>query len=132
MPRDEVGMEVREDDMGDAQAMLLGERQVLLNVALRIDHRGDAGGLVADQIRRVREAIQIKLVEDHALEFAQLWPSIHAENFLDSAPPSPVHSLWADARLQPSRSRRSRSRYRRSRRPFLPRNPISSSSMRAC
>jgi hypothetical protein len=41
------------------------ERQILIDVALRIDHGGGCGLLVADEIRRVGKAMQIELVEDH-------------------------------------------------------------------
>ena len=43
-----------------------GVLDVLLDVALRVDDRGDAGGLVGDQVRGVREAAQVVLLEDHA------------------------------------------------------------------
>ena len=58
-------MKVGEEDVRDAQAVLGGEREVLLDVALRIDDRRGLRLLVADQIGRVREAIQIELLEDH-------------------------------------------------------------------
>ena len=41
MAGDEVGVEVRQEDVRDAQAVLVGEREVLVDVALRIDDRGD-------------------------------------------------------------------------------------------
>jgi hypothetical protein len=53
----------------DAKLMLGGERQVLFDVALGIDNAGCAGLLVADDVGRVRQTIQIKLMEDHALHF---------------------------------------------------------------
>src|SRR5262249_21161101 len=65
MTGDEVGVEVGEEDVRDAQAVRVGEGQVLIDVALRGDDGCGAGLLVADQVRRVREAIQIELVEDH-------------------------------------------------------------------
>ena len=66
MTGDEVRVQVGEEDVRDTQAVLRGERQVLLDVALRIDDRGGAGGLVADQVRGMGQAVQIELVEDHA------------------------------------------------------------------
>ena len=54
------------NDVRDRQAVLGGERQVLLDVALRIDDRRGVRLLVADEIRRVRQAIQVELVQDHA------------------------------------------------------------------
>ena len=61
----EVGMEVREEDVLDSQTMLGGEREVLIHVTLRVDDGGRVRLLVADQIRGVREAIQIKLLQNH-------------------------------------------------------------------
>jgi len=58
---------VREDDVLDAKLMVGGERDVLFDVALGIDDARRAGLLVADDVRRVRQAIQIKLMKDHAL-----------------------------------------------------------------
>ena len=63
---EEVGVQVRQEHVRDAQAVLAREREVLLDVALRIDDGGHAGVLVADEIRRVRETVQIELLEDHA------------------------------------------------------------------
>ena len=89
------------------------------------------GLLVADQIRRVRQAIEIELVQDHASSCAKirgLWPSIHAGNFSDSAPRSPARSPLG--RLPGGRRMRAAARRRsRPRRP--PASPISSSSTRA-
>ena len=70
MAGDEIGVEVGEEDVRDPQAVLLGEGQVLVDVALRVDDRGRPGRLVADEIRRVRQAVQIELLEDHWLESA--------------------------------------------------------------
>ena len=46
----EVGMEVREEDVLDLETMLGGEREVLIDVTLRIDDRGRVRLLVADEI----------------------------------------------------------------------------------
>ena len=45
--------------------MLGGERQVLIAVTLRIDDGRRAGRLVGDQVRRVGQAVQIELLENH-------------------------------------------------------------------
>ena len=66
MTGDEIRMQMREEDVRDPQAARLRERQVLIDVALRIDDRSDPRLLVGDQIRRVRQAVQIELMEDHA------------------------------------------------------------------
>src|ERR1700736_3211656 len=70
MTRDEIGVQVRQEDVCDAKAVRFREGQILIDVALRIYHGGDACLLVADEIRGVGEAVQIKLMEDHALASA--------------------------------------------------------------
>ena len=62
---DEVGVEVGEEDVRDPQAVLGGEGEVLIDVALRVDDGRRVRLLVADEIRRVCEAIQIELLQDH-------------------------------------------------------------------
>ena len=49
MAGEEIGVQVGQHDVRDPQPVLLGKGQVLLDVALRIDDRGDPGQLVADQ-----------------------------------------------------------------------------------
>ena len=46
-----VGVVVGLEDVLDAHAEVAGEAQVLVDVQPRVDHRGDAGLLVADQVR---------------------------------------------------------------------------------
>jgi hypothetical protein len=58
-------VEMGEEDVRDPQIVLGGERQVLIDVALRVDDGRDMRLFVADQIRRVREAIQVELLQDH-------------------------------------------------------------------
>ena len=62
---DEVGVEMRQQHVLDAQPALGRKGDVLIDVPLRIHDGRDAGGLVADEIRRVREARQIELVQHH-------------------------------------------------------------------
>ena len=45
--------------------MIRSERHVLIDIALRIDNRGQAAPLVAHKIRRVRQTVQIELSQDH-------------------------------------------------------------------
>ena len=71
MARDEVRVEVREDDVADRQAVFSGERHVLIDVTLRIDDGSCRRLLVANQIRRMSEAIQVELVEDHWISSRQ-------------------------------------------------------------
>ena len=65
MSADEVGVEVRLDDVGDREAALRRLLQVDLDVALRIHDGRDPLG--ADQVGRLGEAGQVELLEvDHA------------------------------------------------------------------
>ena len=48
-----------------AHAHVAREREVVLDVELRVDHRGHAGVLVADQIGRAAEVVVGDLAEDH-------------------------------------------------------------------
>jgi hypothetical protein len=66
MAGDEVGVEMRQDHMFDAQPVLFGVRHILLDVALWIDDGGNAALLIPDDVGRVREAIQVELMKDHA------------------------------------------------------------------
>ena len=59
-------MEVSEEDVADVQAEFIGVRQVLLDIALRVDDDRSRAGLVSDEIRRMREAAQIVLFQNHA------------------------------------------------------------------
>ena len=62
---EEVGVEVREEDVLDPAAAALGVGDVLVDVALRVDDGRDAGCLVGDEVRRVGEAAEVVLLEDH-------------------------------------------------------------------
>ena len=64
MACDEVGVKMREDDVLDSKRVIGRERKILIDVALRIDDGGGVRLLVADQIRRVRQAGEIELLED--------------------------------------------------------------------
>jgi hypothetical protein len=57
---------VREEDVCDAKVVIRGERQILIDVALRVDHGGGAGLLVGNDVGGMCQAVQIKLLEDHA------------------------------------------------------------------
>src|SRR5262245_12011083 len=58
-------MQVRFDDALDAQAMLGRVIEIDVHVAAGIDHYRASGSFVADQIRRVRQAGQVMLRENH-------------------------------------------------------------------
>jgi len=52
--------------------------QIALDVTLGIDDGGCAGLLVTDQVRSVREAIEIELLEDHvSLGFVEVAKQYH-------------------------------------------------------
>jgi hypothetical protein len=65
MAGDEVRVEVREEDVRNAEAVPGGEFKVLADVALRIDDGSRARLLVPDQVRCVCKAIEIELLENH-------------------------------------------------------------------
>ena len=71
VPGHEVGVEVREEHVLDAQPVLGGEREVVIDVTLRVDHRGAVRLLVADQVRGVGEAIQVELLQNHRASLAE-------------------------------------------------------------
>jgi len=58
-------VKVGEKDVADRQTMAIRLIQVFLHIALWIDDRGLTRLLVADQVRRVGKAVQIKLFKDH-------------------------------------------------------------------
>ena len=63
--RDVVGVVVRLEDVLDVDTEEAGEAQVLVDVELGIDDRGDAGVLVADQIAGAAQVVMDQLAEDH-------------------------------------------------------------------
>jgi hypothetical protein len=50
--------------MVDPEVAIARTLQILIDVPLRIDDRRDAAGLVRDEIRGVREALQVELLEN--------------------------------------------------------------------
>ena len=66
MAGDEVGVEVREEDVADLEAECVGVVEILLDVALRVDDDGGVAGFVAEKIRGVGEAAEVVLFQDHA------------------------------------------------------------------
>ena len=65
---DEVGVEVREEDVLDRVSAGLGVGQVVVDVALRIDHRGRLRLLVGDHVRGVRQAREVVLLDLHGMD----------------------------------------------------------------
>jgi hypothetical protein len=66
MSSDEIGVEMRQEYVLDLKSVLGGKRDVLVRVALRINDGCRAGLLVSNNVRGVRQARQIELLEDHA------------------------------------------------------------------
>jgi hypothetical protein len=64
MPGDEVSVKVGQEHVPDPAAEPVGVLDVLVNITLRIDHRGDAASLISHQVRRMRQAPQVVLPED--------------------------------------------------------------------
>ncbi len=67
--RQEVGVEMREDDMLDPETEPAGIGEVAVDVALRVDHRGETALLVADEIGGMCKAAEVVLLEDHRPAF---------------------------------------------------------------
>ncbi|MGB0097145.1 MAG: hypothetical protein WBP81_31965 [Solirubrobacteraceae bacterium] len=65
MARDEVRVEMGEKHMADLAAQPVSVLEVLLDVPLRVDNRGDAAVLIGDQIRGVRQTAEVELLQDH-------------------------------------------------------------------
>ena len=63
MPADEIGMQMRFNDVLDLQSVCARFVQVDADVALRIDHAGHA--LRTEHVGSVRQARQIELLEIH-------------------------------------------------------------------
>src|SRR6185503_15655606 len=59
---DEVRMKVRQEHVGNSEVVIRRERQILIDVALRIDDDGGAALLVGNDVGGMRETVQIKLL----------------------------------------------------------------------
>ena len=60
--RDEVGVEVRQEHVGDAQPVFGRETDIAVDIALRVDDGGDSGLFVTDDVGGVRQAIEVELL----------------------------------------------------------------------
>ena len=65
MPGDKIGVEMRQEHVLDLEAVLGGKRDVLVDVALRVNDGCRACRLVSNEVGGVRQARQIELLEDH-------------------------------------------------------------------
>ena len=87
MAGDEVGVEVREEDVTDLEAELVSVVEILLDVALRVDDDGGVAGFVAEQVGGVGEAAKIVLFQDHVCSQGVLivCPSMNSRCHIDCA-----------------------------------------------
>ena len=67
-----VGVVVGLEDVLDPHAHVAREREVLLDVELRVDDRGDARVLVTDEVRGAAEVVVGDLAEDHRRPFTRV------------------------------------------------------------
>ena len=86
-----VVVEMRLDDVGDAQVALPGRGQVHVDVAPGVDHRGNARIVVGEQRRQVPQTVDDELLDPHR-------PSLHradrrAGPHIITRPPSTA-STW--------------------------------------
>jgi hypothetical protein len=65
MPGNEVGMEVRQEDVSKLKSEFLRVRQVSFNIALWIDNDRSRACFVPQQVGGMRQATQIILFENH-------------------------------------------------------------------
>ena len=61
----EVGVDVGEHNEFDAEVVLGGVRQIILDVAARIDDDGPSAALIGDEVGRLGQTVQIELFQDH-------------------------------------------------------------------
>jgi hypothetical protein len=66
MSGDEIGVEMGQEYLLDLKTVLGGKGDVLVRIALRVNDGSRAGLLVFNNVRGVRQARQIELLEDHA------------------------------------------------------------------
>ena len=65
MARDEVRVQVGQENVLDLEVVLDGERDVAIDVALRVDDGRHTRLLVTDEVGRVGETAEVELLEDH-------------------------------------------------------------------
>jgi hypothetical protein len=63
----EIGVEMGQEDVPDFERVFEGERDVLIDVPLRVHNGCRARRFVSNQVGGMRQARQIELLEDHTL-----------------------------------------------------------------
>ena len=103
---DVVGVVVGLEHVRDVHAHVAGQREVLVDVELGVDHGGDAGVLVADQVGGAAEVVVDDLAEDHAGSIAQTAATSPGARTTpaSSSPPSPNGPTASRAGAGPSRT----------------------------
>ena len=102
VPGHEVGMEMRQEHVGDPAPKRGGVVQVLLDVALGIDHGRQAARLVCNQIRGVGQTAEVVLLENQGPARPGLSLVAARSGCRASAPPTRRRSPWP-ARWTPTR-----------------------------
>ena len=71
VPGDVIGVLVRLQHVVDRDRAVAGQLEVLVDLEARIDDRGDAGALVADQVGGAAEVVVGDLPKDHGYFLGQ-------------------------------------------------------------
>ena len=83
---EEVGVEVREQDVLDPAAEALGVGEVLVDVALRVDDGGGTRDGIGDEVRRVCQAAEVVLLELHPGDGRTVRSALRRACDVDDAP----------------------------------------------
>ena len=78
MAGEKIGVQVSEDDVLDAKVVLLGKLQIDADVPLRVDDHRATGSFVRDQVGRVSQALEVELLEDHAVILTSRTPAVES------------------------------------------------------
>ncbi len=117
VPGQEVGVEVGVDHAHDLQAVLGGVRQVLRHVAPRVHDHRLPGGLVPDEVRRLRQAVEVVLLEAHrgVPHVAGMSKTMIPRGVSTVEPAGPTPGTGRASRERPRQARRGRPGGRRTR-----------------
>src|SRR5438309_6382416 len=68
MTRDKIGVQMRQKNVLNFEFMFGSKRNVLVSVALRINHRRRARLLLPNHVGSMSKARQVELLENHAVQ----------------------------------------------------------------